>query len=303
MLNKKKILIIGGTGFIGYNLACFLKKKNFKIFILSKNPPKKDRFIKGIRYFQFDITIKKNFRILKKFNFEYVVNLAGYVDHTNKNKTFRDHYLGVKNLANFFLEKDIKLFIQIGTGGEYGNLKSPHKEESKSCSFFSSNYFYAKYLSTKFLMRLSDTKNFPATVLRLYQTYGPKQDLNRFIPYVIKNCINNNEFKTSNGKQFRDFIFISDLVLIIYKCLQNYKVVKKKIFNVGYGKPINIKKIIYKIMRICNGRKPIFGKISLRKDENIITFPSIDKIRKTLFFKPRINFEKGVKITIKSFLS
>ena len=63
--------------------------------------------------------------------FDYVVNLGGYVDHSNKKKTFKSHYEGCQNLAQIFLKKKISSFIQIGSSLEYGRSKSPQKENIK----------------------------------------------------------------------------------------------------------------------------------------------------------------------------
>ena len=88
ILSKKKILITGGTGFIGYHLALKCLKKNFLVTSLSTKKPKKDRRIKKVRYLFCDISKKKKlFKLLNSnSNFDFVVNLAGYVDHTNKKK-------------------------------------------------------------------------------------------------------------------------------------------------------------------------------------------------------------------------
>ena len=54
-----------------------------------------------------------------------------------------------------------------------------------------------------------------------YLIYGPGQDFNRLIPYVIKNCLQNKSFPCSNGNQLRDFIFIDDAINLIFKSLKN----------------------------------------------------------------------------------
>ena len=194
----------------------------------------------------------------------------------------------------------IKSFIQMGSGSEYGDLKSPHKETFVCRPNPSSTYSYAKFLSTNLLMKLFKEKHFPATVLRLYQTYGPKQDTNRFLPILIKNCIQNKKIQTSHGKQFRDFIHINDLILVIYKCLKNNKA-RGQVINVGFGKALNIKKIINQVVKLCEGGKPEFGIIKLRKDENMITYPNISKLKNILLFKPKVSFKKGIEMTVKSY--
>ena len=56
---KKKILIVGGTGFLGYHLAVFFIKKKFKVFSLSRSKPKKIRMIPNVKYLIADILNKK----------------------------------------------------------------------------------------------------------------------------------------------------------------------------------------------------------------------------------------------------
>ena len=155
-------------------------------------------------------------------------------------------------------------------------------------------------MATKHLLGLYKKKKFPCTILRLYQAYGPKQDINRFLPILITHCIKNKKFPTSHGRQYRDFIYVSDLIKIIHKCLINKKT-KGHIINVGSGKPINLKEITLKVMNICKGGKPEFGKINLRKDENLVIYPNINKLKNILSYKPKVPFEKGIRMTIKSY--
>jgi nucleoside-diphosphate-sugar epimerase len=85
---KKKILIVGGTGFIGYHLAKKCLKKNWQVTSISSRYPKKIRFLKKVKYVRCDITNKKLLKKSTNDTFDYVVNLGGYVDHSNKKTTF-----------------------------------------------------------------------------------------------------------------------------------------------------------------------------------------------------------------------
>ena len=53
-------------------------------------------------------------------------------------------------------------------------------------------------------------------IIRPYQIYGPYQDLNRFIPIIINNCLQNRKFPCSDGNQFRDFLYIDDFVKYLF---------------------------------------------------------------------------------------
>ena len=295
---KKKILIVGGTGFIGYHLAKKSLEKNWNVTSISSGLPKKIRKLSKVKYIKCDITKKIILKKKIKSNFDYVVNLGGYVDHSNKEKTFKSHYYGCKNLAEIFFKKNLKTFVQMGSSVEYGHFKSPQKEIIRcKPSLLKSIYGKAKLMSSNYLIKLYKDKNFPATILRLYLTFGPKQDTNRFIPIIINSCLKNKKFPCSDGKQFRDFIYIDDVISVIIKCLNN-KNAKGQIFNIGTGKPKKIKNIIEKIKKITKGGQPEYGKIKLRKDEILKLYPSIKKTKKKLNWKPKISFDYGLRKTI-----
>ena len=182
---KKKILITGGTGFIGYHLAKKCIHMGWEVTSLSKGKPNSIRTLKKVKYLVGDLTKKKDLKILKK-KFDYVVNAAGVVDHTDNKDVFRAHYLGCKNLANFFLKKKIKLFLQMGSCVEYGPQKSPQHENFKiKKTSLKSMYSRGKFAASKFLMEIYKKYKFPVIVFRLYLNYGPNQDFNRFLPIFI----------------------------------------------------------------------------------------------------------------------
>ena len=295
---KKKILIIGGTGFIGYHLAKKSLQKGWHVTSISTRPPKKLRYLSKVKYILCDITNKKKLKKKISNHFNYVVNLGGYVDHSNKKKTFQSHYIGCKNLTEIFLKNEPKSFIQMGSSVEYGNLRSPQKENGKCKP--KSIYGRAKLSATKHLISLYKKHEFPSTILRLYLSYGPKQDLNRFLPIIIDGCIKNKRFPCSKGNQLRDFVHVSDVVNIIIKALTN-KNSRGEIINVGSGRPKKLKNIIKYIKKVSKGGLPQYGEIKLRKDEILKIYPSIKKAKQLINWKPKILLELGIRRTIKSY--
>ena len=196
----KKILIIGGNGFLGINIAKGLKSKKYTPILLCRKKNKK-RELKNFKYLYCDI---RNFSKLKKVinsDFECVINLSGNIDHKNKNQVFDTHYRGLKNIIDILKKKKIKLFIQSGSCLEYGIKSSPQIENStcKPVSY----YGKAKYLASKYI--LQNKLNFKYVILRMYQIYGPYQKKDRLVPITINSCFNKKKFNFTLCLQKRNF--------------------------------------------------------------------------------------------------
>ena len=149
---------------------------------------------------------------------------------------------------------------------------------------------------------LYKTEKFPASILRFFLDYGPRQDENRILPQVIKACLKNKKFNVSPGNQLRDFCYIDDLISAIILTLKS-KNTNGEIFNIGSGHPNKIKKIVIQICKIIEGGKPQFGKIKYRKNENMKVYPNIKKAKTNLKWKPKVDFNMGLRLTIKSYKS
>ena len=107
-------------------------------------------------------------------------------------------------------------------------------------------------------------------IIRFYQVYGQGQRKERIIPFVIDCCKKNKKFPCSSGIQSRDFLYVSDAVNAIFKIFNSKKKIYGEIFNIGYGKAIQIKKVILLIKKIVKKGIPMFGKIKLRKEESLV---------------------------------
>ena len=295
---KKKILIIGGSGFIGYHLAKRCLDYKWNVTSISSKKPNIIRKLKKVNYTICDISKINKIKKILKSDYNYVVNLGGYVNHKNKLKTYQSHYLGCKNLCDFFVNKNIDKFVQMGSSIENGKQSSPQKE-TKNIKYKNvpSTYGRSKLKATNYLLKLYKKNKFPGIILRLYLAYGPKQDNNRIIPIIINSCLENKKFDCSEGKQYRDFIYVDDLTNLIVKSLYNIDS-NGKIFNVGSGKAMKVKNVILIIKKLINKGNPEFGKIKLRKDEIKLIFANIYLTKKIFKWEPKIIFQNGIKKTI-----
>ena len=296
-MRGKKVLIVGGTGFIGFHLIKKCLSLKMIVTSISRTKPSKFQKLSKVIY---KIANLNNLQKLKKLiqdDYDYVVNLGGNIDHINKKKTYKSHYLGVKNLYEVLKKKNIKRFVQIGSSSEYGKIFGAVKETN----FCKPKTIYgrSKLNATKFLLHKFKKKKFPAIILRFFQVYGPHQKTNRLISYVICSSLKNKNFLCSEGSQQRDFLYVDDAVSSIIKNFNNKKETVGKIFNVGYGTPIKVKKIILIIKKIIKKGNPIFGKINLRIDESMKIYPDLKRAKKILIWKKKISLEKGLLKTIK----
>ena len=305
MVNRgMKLLIIGGTGFIGFNLLKKLSNLGYGLTSISLKYPKRINIVSGVKYIKLDISKKSEFKKIKN-NFNIVVNAGGYggLDNNfkNINKVFEVQFKGLKNLASFCLNKKIEKFIQIGSSLEYGSTSGIHSEKD-----FAANpitvYGKSKLYSTNYLKFLYKVYNFPVVILRLYQVYGPNQKKNRIIPYVIESIIKKKKIYTTKGNQVRDFCYIDDVTDAIVKCIKTKKLAGE-IINIGFGRGYKIKDVLEKIFKFFptyNNKNKVV-KIDTLKRQTKKLVPSIKKAKKLLNWSPKIGLEKGIKKTILDF--
>ena len=298
---KNKVLILGGCGFIGSNLSEYLTKKKYRITVTYFK--KKIKISKDIKYIKIDLTKKKKIKDkLKEHKFDFVVNCAGYINHSNntKNKNiYKEHTSILHNVTDYFKNGKITRFINFGTSDEYGNSRSPQNEGKKSKPL--TLYALSKTYSNLFLKKLWKSCNFPSVTLRLFLVYGPRQSEERLIPYVIQNSLRNNTYKIFGGNQIKDFCFINDLCEAVVLCFKNEKI-NGQVINIASGKKTQIKKIVNIIKSHIKKGHPNFEKKIYRKSENIKLWADIKKAKKILGWKPKTSLSLGIKKTVFSYL-
>ena len=299
-LVQYRLLIFGGTGFIGSHVAKRAVKSNLNVSVVSLHIPSEKNKIEGVNYIRADIgdlsQLKKN---LTNHDFEYIINLSGYISHDKfldgGKEIIKSHFFGLQNILQTINWSKLKHFIQIGSSDEYGGKKSPQIESLRESPI--SSYSYAKVASTHFLQMLAKTENFPVTILRLFLVYGPGQDSERFLPQVIEGCFSGNDFATSKGEQLRDFCYIDDITDGILKAMRNNQS-NGEVINLASGKPISVRSIIEHVKNYIGKGSPNFGSIPYRIGENMSLYADITKAKMTIGWEPKTTIAIGIEKTV-----
>jgi UDP-glucose 4-epimerase len=290
-------IITGGGGFIGSHLAERLVKLKHKVVIIDNFSIGRLKNLKNIkdkiRIINKDITNEKD--ISKYFKgADNVFHLAALADIVpsieNPKLYFETNVKGTLNVLNCSVENKVKRFIYIASSSCYG---IPKKYPTPETSDILPQYPYAltKRMGEELVLHYANVYNLNSTSLRFFNVYGPRARTSGtygavFGVFLAQKFSGNPLTVVGNGKQTRDFTYVSDVVDAIIATFKNKKI-KGEIFNVGSGKTISINKIV----NLLNGKKIHIPK---RPGEPDSTFADISKIKKKIGWKPKINIETGI---------
>lgn len=296
-----RLLVVGGNGFIGRHIVNHATGLGWEVTSLSLSP-KHDagENLRNVRYLAADVADGDMLRVaLGEATFEYVVNCGGYIDHTfffsGGRAVLDTHFGGVLNLVETLNRNVLQSFVNVGSSDEYGNTPAPQVETQRESPI--SPYSLGKVAATHFLQMLHRTENFPSTTLRLFLTYGPGQDDRRFLPQIIKGCLEGRSFPTSTGEQLRDFSFVQDTVEAVFAAFESLGA-KGEVVNIGSGQPVSIRQIIESVQRLIGRGEPRFGEIAYRPGENMALYANISKAKALLNWEPKVTLEVGLDKTI-----
>jgi nucleoside-diphosphate-sugar epimerase len=295
-----RLLVVGGNGFIGSYIVRHALMMGWEVSSLGvsgKWPP-------GARGISADIGDIDSLRMaLTDTRFEYVVNCGGYIDHalfaSGGRRLIKSHFDGVLNLVECIDRQTLKRFVNIGSSDEYGANVAPQSEDMRESPI--SSYSLAKVASTHFLQMMQRTEGLPAVTLRLFLSYGPGQDRRRFLPQVIRGCIEGRSFPTSGGEQLRDLCYVDDTVRAVFAAITEDAAIGQ-VINVGSGKGLSVRGLIEKVCQIIGSGAPQFGALPYRRCENMALYADIAKADSLLRWTPRVSLDEGLERTISAYM-
>lgn len=329
---KKKILIIGGAGFIGINSVRFFIKKNFNVVIFDnfsrkgtktniklldqdKNYYKKYKLIVGdIRNFK---SISNVIKIQKP---DLILHLAGQVAVTKSIEDPRND-LDININGSFNILESCRIYskktfiIYSSTNKVYGKINYPVKKEKNKWVFLSKKFkkgidenqpldFYSPYGCSKgaadqYFLDYSRIYNLNTVVIRQSCIYGKNQfgieDQGWISWFIIAFLLKKNVTIYGDGCQVRDILYADDLINLYYKVFKNKNITKGHVFNAGGGVKNSIS--ILDLLKYLKNVKKIkikyhFGKE--RQGDQKIFISDNSKLFKKIKWKPQTTYKKGL---------
>ncbi len=308
-----KLLITGGLGFVGSHLVDSLVKKNHKIMILTKTLSKKKNIKKSAKKIQIEKIDLTNFqqlgKIIEKFKPDVIIHLAGNASHS---KSFENPLKDIDSNAKttlFMLEKIRKLntqckFILGSTFIVIGKPKKLPVNENTPCN--PTTIYGTNRLSSEYFCKIyHEVYGLHTNIFRITNSYGPREQIipkKNAVNFLIYKSFKKEEISIYNqGKFFRDFIYIDDVISGINIILKKGK--SGELYWISSGK----KTWFYEfgdILEKTTGCKVKYSETPVyTKKVDVGNFVvSNSKLRK-LGWSPKISVDVGVKKTLKFFQS
>jgi nucleoside-diphosphate-sugar epimerase len=306
------ILITGGAGFIGSNLAEYLlqMKKQVIVIDIKNNPQNLEKFIEKVEYFSLDI---KNYKSVEKIfslydDIEGIIHLAAVSrviwGEENPELCISTNIGGIENILNAIANMKTKPWLIFGSSREvYGEPnKFPVKEN------FPKNpiniYARTKLIGESMVRNYSKKYKIKSAILRFSNVYGNDRDiLDRVIPRFVISALKNEPLYVHGGAQVFDFTNINDTVRGIIKTIEYLENQENNMiyedFHILTGKPTNILELANIILsRVSSSSQVIITK---PRNYDVVKFygdPS--KAYNKLGFSSNIGIEEGISMTIKN---
>ena len=315
-----KIFLTGSEGFIGSHLTEKLVRNNHELTCLVQY----NSFNSWGWLEKIDKKVKNNINVItgdirddnlinktiKKF--DIIINLAALIgipySYRAPKSYFDTNVNGILNILNASKISNVRKIIHTSTSEVYGTAKYIPIDEKHPLSA-QSPYAASKIAADQLALSYQRSFGLPVSILRPFNTFGPRQSARAIIPTIITQINKKNNLKLGSLHPTRDLTFIEDTTDAFLAAIKSNKGIGE-VVNVGSGFEISIKQLAHKIAKIMGNKISIRKELSRVRPKNSEVdrlCASIKKANKIYKWKPKFaskkGFEMGLKKTIDWFLN
>lgn len=311
-LANKSIVVTGGAGFIGSHLVDrLIDERPDNLVVVDNFSLGKERNLRlakqkypSLKICKQDATKEREMKtILKNESVDIIFNLAivPLPKCLLEPKLAYDTNVKLTSVICELARKGCyKTLIHFSSSEAYGSAQNIPMNENHPLKP-TTPYGASKIASDHLVLSYIQTFGIDASIIRPFNTYGPRQNEGTYagvIPLTIKRIFHKKSpIIHGDGLQTRDYTYVTDLVDAAIK-IYNVKALKGRVLNIASGKETTIKDIILKIAELMNSKKPII--YTKPRLGDVRRFFGSNLLAKNLIgYKPRIDLEEGLRLTIK----
>jgi dTDP-glucose 4,6-dehydratase len=310
-MDKKKVLITGGAGFLGSHLCDRFIKEGYSVIamdnLITGDLKNIEHLFKHQDFEFYSHDVSKFVHVPGRL--DYILHFASPASPIDYLKipiqTLKVGSLGTHNLLGLARAKKARILVA-STSEVYGDpTVHPQPEEyygNVNAVGPRGVYDEAKRFQEAITMAYHTYHNVETRIIRIFNTYGPRMRLNdgRVLPAFIGQALRGEDLTIfGDGQQTRSFCYVDDLVEGIYRLLLSdyaYPV------NIGNPSEITIKDFAEEIIKLTGTSQKIVYQ-PLPKDDPKQRQPDITKARSILNWEPKVSRKEGLKITYDYFKS
>lgn len=302
------VLITGGAGFIGSNLAESLLDKDYFVIVVDnlqtgffKNIEHLDK-LKNFAFIKVDVN--KYEEILPVFSNNKINFVFHYAATVGVQRTLANPLMvlgdieGIKNILLLSKLNGVKRVFYSSSSEVYGEPVEHPQNEDKTPLNSKLPYAIVKNLGEAYLKAYQKECGLAFTIFRIFNTYGPRQSIDFVLTKFIKQALNDEPITINgDGKQTRTFCYVSDSVETAI-CALNSNEAVNQIINIGSDYEISIKELAKMVIKLTGSKSKIKHLPPLEEGDMRQRRPDIAKMKRILKIDRMVSLKDGIKETI-----
>ncbi|PYU13866.1 MAG: hypothetical protein DMG29_10785 [Acidobacteria bacterium] len=300
-----RILITGAAGFVGCHMLAPLIEREHEVFSLERHRSWREPLGASTAGRPVFCDLRDHFavrQVVRDVQPEAVIHLAAIspvsYSYDHPNEILEANLIGTVNLAEACLREvpQFRQFLFASSSETYGKGPVPKTEETPQNP--NSPYSVSKLAAEKYVLYLRDAYRLPATVLRLFNTYGRKDNADFVVERTIVQMLRGHTVRLGAPSPVRDLLYVDDHVNAYLSCLGNEKAIGG-IFNFSTGRGVSVSELVGLLASLTGFVGEVAWDTIPRRPLDIDRMiGDSSQAEKILGWRPRVNLEEGLRLCI-----
>jgi len=297
---KKNILVTGAAGFIGSAISKRLIATGYSVVSIDNlSTGEQGNIPEGVEFYQGDCQNHKIYETIPKKKYDAIFHIAGQssgeISFDDPSYDLRTNAESTLHLLKFAHKMNCTRFIYAGTMSVYG--KKPDEPVKENVQLKPQSFYGVGKVASEHYMRLFEPYGIKSTSLRLFNVYGPGQNMGNLrqgmVSIFMAQMLENHHIHIKGSKdRYRDFVYIDDVVDAFMACLDSKSSYGQAI-NIGSGKKTTVGELIKKMTDLYPKQVTVEYSGSTSGDIHGI-YADISYATQVLNFNPKTELEHGL---------